>query len=328
MSSLLASSVGSSGENAAASRTRRAFTLVGGAARRAQCQNHLRQIGIAVHNYHGARNSLPPMRVADGQQTWLTLILPYMEQTQVSALWDSNRGCFYDQPLEMRAAVVDTLFCPSQSHEMRAMVVPEIPGDGHSHIRGDPLVPGTVMGYMGALSDYRAVAASTCTQFDNNGAQVYPSPGFDNSNSHFMDGPIPQCDRTNAVRMGGTGNRGVMSFRATTSLKNITDGTSLTLLGGEVGRFVSERGHAYNGDHFPGLLLGRRAPFCQRCELSQAEGGDNGFGGTHPGVVLFAMCDGSVQPLNRDTDINVLDRMATRAADDMYDLNGTAAPCP
>ncbi len=297
------------------------------AARRAQCQNNLKQIGLAVQNYHGARNALPPLRISDGQQTWLALILDYMEQAQISGLWDESLGCFYDQKLATRAAVVDALFCPSQTHESRALLIAEMPGDGHSHVRADPEVPGTAFGFTGSLSDFRAVAASTCTQYNGAGQQVYPSPGFDNSNSQWMDGPIPPCDRATVI-FGGAGNRGVKSFKAITTLADITDGTSQTLLGGEVGRFVSEGGHAFNGDHFPGVFIGRQAPFCERCGFNRAEGGDNGFGSVHPGVVQFAMCDGSVQSLSQETDLNVLDRMATRAGEELYDRNGTASACP
>ena len=56
--------------------------------------------------------------------------------------------------------------------------------------------------------------------------------------------------------------------------------------------------------------------------------GDNGFGGNHAGVVNFVMCDGSVQAISRDVDLNVMDRAATRAGDDPYDFNGTAPECP
>ena len=45
------------------------------AARRTQCTNHMRQLGIAVHNYHDSTQWLPPSRVGDGHQTWLMLVL-------------------------------------------------------------------------------------------------------------------------------------------------------------------------------------------------------------------------------------------------------------
>src|SRR5687767_10121672 len=62
-------------------------------ARRAQCANNLKQIGVAVHNYHEARKSLPPCRLAGGTgwATFFVLILPYMEQEQVYDLWDIQK---------------------------------------------------------------------------------------------------------------------------------------------------------------------------------------------------------------------------------------------
>jgi prepilin-type N-terminal cleavage/methylation domain-containing protein len=295
------------------------------AARRTQCQNNLKQIGLAVQNYHDARRELPPSRVADGQQTWLALILDYMEQAGVKKLWNPQLGCYYDQALTTRNASVDAMFCPSQMHENRAIIVPEIPADGsHGHVRGDPEIPGTALGYSGSLSDYRAVRGSTCPVYVPGSST--PLTDFDGAQGHHADGPIPQCDR-DQVRFGGAGNRGVFGFKAMTSFKSITDGTSQTALGGEVGRHASEAGHAFNGDHNPAIALGEGRGFCQKCELNKAEGGDNGFGGVHSGVVLFVMCDGSVQSISKSTDLPVLDRMATRAGDDQYDINGTAPSC-
>jgi hypothetical protein len=42
---------------------------------------------------------------------------------------------------------------------------------------------------------------------------------------------------------------------------------------------------------------------------------------------MFVMCDGSVQPIARDTNLDVLDRMATRAGDDPYTVDGVVSPC-
>ncbi|MBX6316728.1 MAG: DUF1559 domain-containing protein, partial [Isosphaeraceae bacterium] len=49
------------------------------AARRAQCVNNLKQIGIAMHNYHDTTGSLPPGHRASVCGTWQTFILPYIE---------------------------------------------------------------------------------------------------------------------------------------------------------------------------------------------------------------------------------------------------------
>src|SRR5262244_2375336 len=55
------------------------------AARRAQCSNNLKQMGLATLNFESSRKLLPPERVADHQQTWMVLLLPYMEETQLGS---------------------------------------------------------------------------------------------------------------------------------------------------------------------------------------------------------------------------------------------------
>jgi prepilin-type N-terminal cleavage/methylation domain-containing protein len=293
------------------------------AARRAQCQNNLKQIGLATLGYHDARRELPPMRVDDHQQTLLGLILDFMEQSQVKKLWNPQLGCFYDQAYATRTAIVETYYCPSMNHEERLVEV--LPDSVHSHARNDPA---TGRPWAGSIADYRAVAGSTCvtTNYEPITPVIVHWRDFQGSDSNWVDGPVPQCHRKN-VKFGGAGNKGVISFKASTSLKNITDGTTLTLLVGEVGKRESEAGHAFNGDTFPGIWVGEDSPFCQKCDLNKAQGGDGGFGGNHVGVVLFVMCDGSVQPIPRETDLAVLDRMATRDADDFYQLGGSASSC-
>src|SRR4051794_10557261 len=49
------------------------------AARRAQCINNLKQIGIAMHNYHDVIGTFPPGHRSSVCGTWQTFILPYLE---------------------------------------------------------------------------------------------------------------------------------------------------------------------------------------------------------------------------------------------------------
>src|SRR5262245_20561596 len=63
------------------------------AAARAQCANNLKQIGLAMHNYHDVNNAFPPARGhPDGWGlTWAVLIMPYIEQENIYRLWDPTQ---------------------------------------------------------------------------------------------------------------------------------------------------------------------------------------------------------------------------------------------
>ena len=58
-----------------------------GAAKRMQCSNHLKMIGLAIHTYHDAHNALPPLYTVDASgkplQSWRMLILPYIEENKL-----------------------------------------------------------------------------------------------------------------------------------------------------------------------------------------------------------------------------------------------------
>jgi prepilin-type N-terminal cleavage/methylation domain-containing protein/prepilin-type processing-associated H-X9-DG protein len=70
------------------------------AAARLQCQNNLKQIGLAIHNYHDSYNALPPSHNAtDG---WPAMSLPYIEQDNVYNQYKLGIG--YDQGVN--AAVI------------------------------------------------------------------------------------------------------------------------------------------------------------------------------------------------------------------------------
>ena len=92
------------------------------AARRAQCSNNLRQIGIGLHNFESQQRTLPPgtmskMRftaTADSQREWPSMIhflLPYtaMQRTLTMGLPGKNRSVHKDhdtislQPLPLYA---------------------------------------------------------------------------------------------------------------------------------------------------------------------------------------------------------------------------------
>src|SRR5882724_1366526 len=50
------------------------------AARRSQCQNNLKQIGLAITNYESATKTLPPGAFLGEGSAWSAFILPYLEE--------------------------------------------------------------------------------------------------------------------------------------------------------------------------------------------------------------------------------------------------------
>src|SRR5262249_50540535 len=59
------------------------------AANKAQCANNLKQIGLAMHNYHDSYASLPYSR-RDPGDSWAVLIMPYIEQDGLYRLWNTT----------------------------------------------------------------------------------------------------------------------------------------------------------------------------------------------------------------------------------------------
>src|SRR5687768_15031725 len=84
------------------------------AANRMSCQNNLKQLGLACHNFHDTHHTLPPTRVAGGAYaTWAVLLLPHLEQDNLFKLWDLTR-LYADHQATATQHAVKPYFCPSR----------------------------------------------------------------------------------------------------------------------------------------------------------------------------------------------------------------------
>src|SRR5262249_19764803 len=83
------------------------------AANPASCENNLKQLGIAVHNYHDIRKQLPPLRIDSDYATLFVLIMPYLEQANIERTW-SFTVPYYQQPDIARMSQVSVFYCPSR----------------------------------------------------------------------------------------------------------------------------------------------------------------------------------------------------------------------
>jgi prepilin-type N-terminal cleavage/methylation domain-containing protein/prepilin-type processing-associated H-X9-DG protein len=246
------------------------------AAARTQCENNLKQIGLALHNYHGVYKRFPSgimVPVATGQSgsisnpppgclrppvansfaSWLTSILPYMEQQPVyTQVLSSSQNLFLRDysycgtPTSPGASVVPTYICPSDN------------------------VPETVIQY---TIYYFAV------------------------NSYFANAG------TSAWPVATASFNGVMYYNSQVKLTAITDGTSNTLLAGERysldptdPNLPTTRGWAWTNYNSGQDHLGDTAwPINSKAAVIGLQARLTNFGSGHAGGANFVLCDGSVR---------------------------------
>ena len=66
------------------------------AARRTQCKNNLKQIGLALHNYHDEHNEFPPTAQGTFPVSWRVQLLPYIDQAELYKAYDVDQP--WNQP--------------------------------------------------------------------------------------------------------------------------------------------------------------------------------------------------------------------------------------
>ncbi len=96
------------------------------AARRSQCSNNLKQLGLALHNYHDTHEAFPSRAQGGGGcEAWyggvsaFVPLTPFLEQNAVYELWEprlnGNGSCYVNTEFEGSRAQIPGLLCPSDN---------------------------------------------------------------------------------------------------------------------------------------------------------------------------------------------------------------------
>ncbi len=276
------------------------------AARRTQCTNHLKQIGLAFHNHHNTMEHLPTggwgynwAGDADrgfGEKQpggWIYNILPFLEE---QALYDIGRGIGrWNSPPKMQAHAqrnvipLTTIVCPSRRGvELYASTADDWLTRRHNYTP----VPGRRF----PLTDY---ASNTGNPPRGQNPRIPGGPGSlwegDNSQdwSKITEGVSAHVPIKNW--------NGVVCQRSTFQFADVTDGTSSTYLVGEKYVGTDNYEDLWYGNH--GMLYigfdsshSRWANEILLPLMDRPGFGDYWrFGSAHPGGFHMAFCDGSVR---------------------------------
>jgi hypothetical protein len=83
---------------------------------RTQCKNNLKQIGLALHNYHDTNSAFPPSTAGDPPHSWRVAILPYLEQQSVFTSYDFASAWNVEPNAKFALHEVRAYICPSSTY--------------------------------------------------------------------------------------------------------------------------------------------------------------------------------------------------------------------
>jgi prepilin-type N-terminal cleavage/methylation domain-containing protein/prepilin-type processing-associated H-X9-DG protein len=247
------------------------------ASRRTQCQNNLRQIGVALLNYEQQHREFPigligywpttPAGEPQKQQllSWNVQLLPFVEQ---QALWQEFHFelAAYESPnRELGATLIPTFLCPSTIE--------------------DRLFSTATLWRSMAFTDY-------------GGMYGVEGPGRDDPDFGNADAPIPPRQTLNEASLG------VMLYDEPVTLREITDGTAHTV---SVAEILVRRINSLEWVNGHNIFAQR-----QSLPVNSSEGSEE-IGSPHPGGALAAFCDGHVAFLHDETEQAVLNALLTRS---------------
>lgn len=261
-------------------------------ANRSQCQNNLKQIGLAAHNFEDSYHWLVPSWFGDnandpdGWAPWAVLLLPYLEHDDIFRLWNIMKLAS-TQPPAAYQALLPVYHCPTRP----------------------PLV------LSANASDFVTAGGGTGDYACSYGTDDNPSPNY------AANGAIVPL-----YKMGSTANATnlVLPFKYQVKLQKIEDGTSVTFMFGEKHiRPNSMRGKNEDRCIFAGQnqSIRRMAGIdpgngtWRPLRIPQDQNGtdaNKSFGSMHSGICNFVMCDGTVRSINHTVSITTLGFLANR----------------
>jgi prepilin-type N-terminal cleavage/methylation domain-containing protein len=268
------------------------------AARRAQCSNNLKQLGLGMHNYHDTYRVFPPSAVVLGSGqalTWSGFLLPYIEQGN---LWDNIQG------------MGDTLDWTNATAGANGMSNVQILQTQLPAFQC-PSSPDSTQTWTdsGVANRYRASYGVVVT---GRVGWTYSAAGgaSNGENSHYLD------DDVNNVRWNGPFFMKNKSY----SFADMTDGSSNTLFVGERYRNnVSSRNFVYIGTPSTVDMFGRWSG-STGIQLNYIYTGTDtdyvgraGFHSAHPGGAQFLAGDGSTHFITENINRNLYSALGSRS---------------
>lgn len=275
-------------------------------ARRSQCSNNLRQLGLAAHNFHDTHKKLPSSVRPAGltplpRIAGLTLTLPFLEQTNAYNAYDQSQNWFHTANLPVTTQIIPTFICPSTPEPTRKDGIPE----------ASPWV-----GNLVAVTDYSPVIGvdrrlQTAGLVDKAGEGALPKNNQPRL-ADIVDG------LSNTVLYGESAGRPYVYRKGVQKYGELP--INRTNAGGwaRPASDFSVDGSTYDGVSSPG-------PCALNCTNGEDVGGAAfphpyyGTEGTaeafafHPGGANFAFADGSVRLLSANLSIREFARLVTRA---------------
>ena len=261
------------------------------AARRSQCKNNLKQLGLALHNYHDTSSIFPISYQSNGgwnettskSVSWLYGILPYIDQAPLFNSADTKQvwSATINQPLTKQ--VLPVFLCPSDSTN-RGGLLTELTNLNST-------IPYAVTGY-------KAVAGNNWAW----GTFIYshPSGRFNGSQDGLNYGNGWMCRNDN-----GAGPQ-------TTRMRDVSDGLSSTFMIGESlpGRCSHSAWWWFN--HTTATCAVPLNFYQKNLTITKDYWPDNySFASMHVGGGHFGMGDGSVRFVSENIAINVYRNLAT-----------------